>query len=95
MGRALVEGMALGLPIVASAVGGIPAVVVDGECGRLVPPGDPVALADALAELAGDPMLRVKLGEAAAARAERFSTAVAEARMLAVYEALARRRARG
>jgi len=90
MGRALVEAMALGIPVVGAAVGGIPAVIVDGECGRLVPPEDPGALARALVELGRDEPLRRKLGEAAIGRAEAFSTAVADAKMRSVYEALVR-----
>ena len=90
MGRALVEAMALGIPAVGAAVGGIPAVIVDGECGRLVPPEDSTALAQALVELGHDEPLRRKLGEAAIVRAEAFSTAVADAKMRAVYETLAR-----
>ena len=90
MGRALVEAMALGIPAVGAAVGGIPAVIVDGECGRLVPPEDPAALARVLVELGRDEPLREKLGQAAIGRAEAFSTAVADARMRAVYEALVR-----
>ena len=90
MGRVLVESMALGLPVVASAVGGIPAVVTDGECGLLVEPDDVAALAAALVQLGRDIGLRRKLGEAAVSRAEEFSTPVAERRMLAVYEALVR-----
>ena len=45
------EALALGRPVVASAVGGLVEVVADGPDGILVPPGDPVALADALARL--------------------------------------------
>lgn len=90
MGRALVEAMAIGLPVVGAAVGGIPAVIGDDEAGRLVPPDDPEALARALVELGRDASLRAKVGEAARARAERFSTAVSEARLLALYAALAR-----
>jgi glycosyltransferase involved in cell wall biosynthesis len=90
MGRALVEAMALGLPVVGAAVGGIPAVVPDGVCGRLVPAADAGALAEALVELAEDAALRAKLGAAAVERAEAFSTAVADGGMLALYDRLAR-----
>ncbi|OGL10649.1 MAG: hypothetical protein A3I17_09705 [Candidatus Rokubacteria bacterium RIFCSPLOWO2_02_FULL_72_37] len=90
MGRALVEAMAVGLPVVATAVGGIPGVVVDGESGRLVRPDDADALAAVLVELGRDARLREALGRAARARAEAFSSAVALDRMRAVYDALAR-----
>jgi len=90
MGRVIVEAMALGLAVVATAVGGIPDVIVDGECGRLVEPESPDALAAALIELGRDPGLRSKLGEAAETRAEAFSTAVAAEKLLAVYAALVR-----
>ena len=53
-GLVLLEAMAAGRPIVASRVATIPEVVLDGETGVLVPAGDPVALADALAGLAMD-----------------------------------------
>ena len=92
MGRVVVEAMALGRPVVATAVGGIPDVVTDGECGRLVAPEDVDTLAAALIELGRDPALRRKLGEAAAQRAEAFSTAVAREKLLAVYAALLRQK---
>jgi glycosyltransferase involved in cell wall biosynthesis len=50
-GMTLAEALACGCPVVGSAVGGIPFVVRDGVDGRLVPPGDPVALADGLADV--------------------------------------------
>jgi glycosyltransferase involved in cell wall biosynthesis len=90
MGRALVEAMALGLPVVGTDVGGIPVVVTDGETGRLVPPDDPLALATALIELGHDEALRAKLGATAARRAEAFSSHVAHAAMRAIYDELAR-----
>jgi glycosyltransferase involved in cell wall biosynthesis len=92
MGRVIVEAMALGRPVVATAVGGIPDVVTDGECGRLVEPEDVDALAAALIELGRDPALRRKLGGAAAQRAEAFSTVVAREKLLAVYAALLRQK---
>jgi glycosyltransferase involved in cell wall biosynthesis len=92
MGRALVEAMAVGVPVVGTAVGGIPEVVADGTCGRVVAGGDVGALAAALADLGRDPALVRKYGDAAAHRAERFSTAVADARMLALYADLLGRR---
>jgi glycosyltransferase involved in cell wall biosynthesis len=88
MGRALVEAMALGLPVVGTMVGGIPSVIGADEAGRLVPTENPHALAAALGELGRDPTLRTKLAEAARARAEQFSTAVADARLLNLYAAL-------
>jgi glycosyltransferase involved in cell wall biosynthesis len=90
MGRVIVEAMALGVPVVATAVGGIPDVVTDRECGRLVAPGDVDALAAALVELGRDEAQRDKLGRAGAARAEAFSTAVARQKLLAVYAELVR-----
>jgi glycosyltransferase involved in cell wall biosynthesis len=51
-----------GRPIVATSVGGIPEMIVDGESGLLVPPGSPQALAGAIARLLGDSGLRAALG---------------------------------
>ena len=65
--NALLEAMALGLPVVASAVDGVPEAVEDGKTGLLVPPADPAALAAALLSFAGDPSRRAALGSAARA----------------------------
>jgi glycosyltransferase involved in cell wall biosynthesis len=61
----LVEAMAAGAPVVATAVSGIPELVDDGVNGLLVPPDEPEALADALLRLHSDPALAGRLGEAA------------------------------
>lgn len=63
------EMAASGLPIVTTTVGGLPEAVVDGETGIVCPPGDPRALADAVARLVDDPALRRCLGDAGRARA--------------------------
>jgi glycosyltransferase involved in cell wall biosynthesis len=55
-----VETLAAGIPLVATAVDGTPEVVVDGETGHLVPPGDPAAMAEAIGRLARQPELRRK-----------------------------------
>jgi glycosyltransferase involved in cell wall biosynthesis len=67
----ILEAMAVGLPVVASRVGGIPEVVVDEETGLLVPPGSPGALAAALRRLIGDRDLRRRLGAAGRSRVVR------------------------
>jgi len=54
LGTSLLDAMAFGLPVVATAAGGIPEAVADGVTGRVVPPRDPEALAGALAEALGD-----------------------------------------
>jgi glycosyltransferase involved in cell wall biosynthesis len=69
---ALLEAMALGVPPIATAVGGIPEVVTDGVDGVLVEPGDPRALAEAIRGLAADPARRRELGLAAGRRAADF-----------------------
>ena len=66
----LYTGLAFGKPLVLSAVGGFPEVAATGAA-RLVPPGDPAALAAALAELVGDEAARAELAAAAAARRRR------------------------
>ncbi len=64
------EAMAAGVPVVATAVGGVPEQIVDGETGFLVHPNDPNHLAAALATLANDPALRQKMGYAGRERVE-------------------------
>ncbi len=66
MGKALVQAQAMGLPVVASRVCGIPDVVLDGGTGILVPPDDAAALAVAIEDLANTPAKRAAFGEQAA-----------------------------
>jgi glycosyltransferase involved in cell wall biosynthesis len=63
-GVAVVEASASGLPVIASRVGGLPEVVLDGKTGLLVPPGDIDALADAVSRLLADSALRARMGQA-------------------------------
>ncbi len=66
----VLEGMASGVPIVASRVAGIPQVIADGETGLLVPEKDPAALAAALVRLLREPDTRARLGRQARRRVE-------------------------
>jgi len=76
-GRTIIEGMALGRPVVSCASGGVLEIVTDGHDGLLVPPGDVTALANALIRLIENPDERNTLGMAAATTArERFDVAV-------------------
>jgi glycosyltransferase involved in cell wall biosynthesis len=68
--RSIIEAMSLGIPIVASEVGGIPSLVVHEETGLLVPADDAGRLADALDRLARSPSLRSQFGEAGRRRAQ-------------------------
>jgi len=70
LSNALLESMAAGVPVVATAVGGTPEVVEDGMCGLLVPPADPASLAAAIGCLLDSPPLAAALGEAGRRRVE-------------------------
>jgi glycosyltransferase involved in cell wall biosynthesis len=73
---AAIEAAAAGCAVIASAHGGLPEVIRDGETGLLVRPGDAAALADAAAQLLDDPALAARLGSAAARDVrKRFSAA--------------------
>ena len=86
-GISLLEAMARRVPVVASDVGGIPEVVTDVVDGRLVPPGDPAALAAAIVELLRDPDLRRRLGQAGYRTvADRFSVDAQVRRIQELYD---------
>ncbi len=68
--NAVMEAMASGLPIVATAVGGVPELIADGETGRLVPAGSTTALAQALIDMLDQPAQAAELGRAARRRIE-------------------------
>ena len=89
-GVACLEAMAHGRPVVATSVGGLLDLVVDGETGIVVPPRDPAALRSALERLLADPQLRRKLGAAGRDRAgTHFSwEMVTDATLAAYAEAL-------
>lgn len=93
LGVVLIEAMELGLPVVASNVGGIPDVVVDGVSGILVPEKDPEALAGAYRRLAADPGLVKQLLEGAQKRiAECFSWDKIVERQIDSYKKIIRKR---
>ena len=86
-GRVLLEAAASGVPVVASNVGGTAEIVVDGVTGRLIPPGDPVSLANAVVNVLADSLLLLTMGEAARQRAVReFNVSNAAARLLAHWQ---------
>jgi glycosyltransferase involved in cell wall biosynthesis len=90
-GLVALEAAAAGKPIVASKIGGLNDIVVDGETGFLVPPGDRAALRGALERLIGDHELRAEMGVAASRRAGVFSPAAVLPQFEEAYElALAR-----
>ncbi len=92
LGTAVMEAMARGVPVVASAVGGLVDLVADGETGLLVPAGDPAALAGALRQLLESPELRERLAASALAAVERLSPQRLVERTLEVYRCVLRRR---
>lgn len=82
----ILEAMAHAKPVVATAVGGTPEAVVDGETGLLVAPGDVRGLEQALARLAGDTELGRRLGEAGRERVEaHFQASAMTGRILEIY----------
>lgn len=89
MPNAALEAMMFAKPVVASNVGGIPEVVLDGKTGYLVKPMDPIELADALLRLVIDPVKRNELGQAGKKRVEsEFNPRVRTQKVLQIYQNL-------
>lgn len=92
MGRALLEAMAAGLPVIASRVGGIPALIDDEHNGLLVPAGDSCALAAALRRILSDPSWASMLGQNAM---QSIGTGYGVPAMVQAIESVYRKRAGG
>jgi glycosyltransferase involved in cell wall biosynthesis len=71
LGIAAIEAMAMGKPVVAARVGGLPEVVIEGSTGRLFPPGDVSALSQAVVQLFQEPAVRLAMGRSGRERARR------------------------
>ena len=83
---AVLEGMAAGLPVVATDISGNRDIVESGKNGHLVPPSDPSALANAIVSMIEDDCERGRMGEAARACAQRYSWDAAARRYVEIYE---------
>ena len=90
-GIVLLEAMAAGRPIVASSIAGYASVITDGEQGWLVPPGDSMSLAVAIASLLGNEALRDRMGNAGRQTAQIFAWDKVASRVLSYYEDVTRR----
>jgi glycosyltransferase involved in cell wall biosynthesis len=88
----VLEAMASGRPVIATATGGIVDMIAHGENGLLVPPGDERPLAEAMARLLDDPELRLRLAAGARERVRRFTASTVVERLEAVYARVAPRR---
>lgn len=88
-GLVAAEAMMRGLPLVATRIGGLVEVVLDGVTGTLVPPNDDASLSAALVQLLGDAAMRERMGALGRARAEElFSDDLYADRFVALYESM-------
>ena len=87
----VVEALAVGTPVIATSVGGVPEIVEDGINGLLVPPGDAATLGTAVARLVREPGLRERLAEAATPSVAALAEGPLLARIEAILEEAARR----
>jgi D-inositol-3-phosphate glycosyltransferase len=84
-GLVALEAGACGIPVVASAVGGLLSLIDDGRTGRLIVGRDPDDYARAIAEILGDDALRASMSVAAVERARRYTWSFAAARLRRLY----------
>ncbi len=85
-GLIVLEAMTSGRPVIASRTGGLVDLVADGETGFLVPPGDPLALQQAIEQLLADPDLRSRMGQAALRKFSEFHVGALVPRFEQVYK---------
>ena len=88
LGTSILDAQTVGLPVVATNVGGIPEAVASGENGLLVPSGDPQKLAEAILKMVEDRSLRVRLGKNGKKSVKRFSIKTTIEKNIALYYSL-------
>lgn len=91
MPNSVLEALASGVPVVSTAVGGVPFIVRDGESALLVPPADPFAMADAILRVLGDRALSQRLAEAGLREAQRYAWPQVAPRLADLYRRAALR----
>jgi glycosyltransferase involved in cell wall biosynthesis len=91
-GQVVLEGLAAGVPVIASAAGGPAELITDGVDGVLTPPGDARQLASAMQRLVGDPFLRRRIGAAGRIRSRDFTPERTACGLLDIYRQVLSRR---
>jgi glycosyltransferase involved in cell wall biosynthesis len=91
-GQVIIEGMAAGVPVIATNAGGPAEIITDGTDGLLVPPGDVTAMGHALQRLESDPELRRSLSRAGMKTVTRYRPERTAKEVMAVYERVLSRR---
>ena len=87
-GIVAIEALSMGRPVIASRIGGLTDIVIDGETGLLIPPGDAAACTQAMKRLLDDKSLHERMSQNALRRAEDFRASVVIPRVEAVYRKL-------